>query len=122
DESLVRFAIVLTKARDDGAEIGTVELRGGINLAGEKAFAERAERDEANAEFRESRHHRFFGFTPEERVFALQGCDGLYGMSTTDRFAPASERPKCLTLPSWIRSFTAPAVSSIGVLGSTRCW
>jgi len=36
DESLVRFAIVLTKARDDGAEIGAVELREGINLAGEK--------------------------------------------------------------------------------------
>ena len=34
DESLVRFAIVLTKARDDGAEIGVVELREGINLAG----------------------------------------------------------------------------------------
>ena len=36
--------------------------------------------------------------------------------------APASERPKCLTLPSRIRSFTAPATSSIGTSGSTRCW
>ena len=37
-------------------------------------------------------------------------------------FAPASERPKCLTLPSRISSFTAPATSSIGTFGSTRCW
>ena len=34
---------------------------------------------------------------------------------------PASERPKCLTLPSWISSFTAPATSSMGTSGSTRC-
>jgi hypothetical protein len=31
--------------------------------------------------------------------------------------APASDRPKCLTLPSWIRSLTAPATSSIGTSG-----
>src|SRR5881409_3259281 len=35
---------------------------------------------------------------------------------------PASERPKCLTLPSWMSSLTAPATSSIGTSGSTRCW
>ena len=35
---------------------------------------------------------------------------------------PASDRPKCFTLPSWISSFTAPATSSIGTFGSTRCW
>ena len=36
-------------------------------------------------------------------------------------FAPASESPKCLTLPACISSFTAPATSSIGTLVSTRC-
>ena len=35
---------------------------------------------------------------------------------------PASESPKCRTLPSRINSFTAPATSSIGTAGSTRCW
>ena len=35
---------------------------------------------------------------------------------------PASDRPKCRTLPSWMSSRTAPATSSIGTLGSTRCW
>ena len=36
--------------------------------------------------------------------------------------ALASERPKCRTLPSRMRSFTVPATSSMGTLGSTRCW
>ena len=36
-------------------------------------------------------------------------------------FTPASDRPKCLTLPCVIKSFTAPATSSIGTAGSTRC-
>ena len=41
---------------------------------------------------------------------------------TFDPLAPASDKPKCFTLPALIRSFTAPATSSIGTSGSTRCW
>ena len=33
-----------------------------------------------------------------------------------------TDRPKCLTLPSAIRSLTVPATSSMGTVGSTRCW
>lgn len=36
--------------------------------------------------------------------------------------ADASDRPKCLTLPSATSSPTVPATSSIGTSGSTRCW
>ena len=36
--------------------------------------------------------------------------------------AAASDMPKCLTFPSRIRSLTAPATSSMGTSGSTRCW
>src|SRR5580765_4734922 len=35
---------------------------------------------------------------------------------------PASDRPKCFTLPAAIRSLIVPATSSIGTFGSTRCW
>jgi hypothetical protein len=35
--------------------------------------------------------------------------------------ASASESPKCFTLPCRIKSFTAPATSSMGTFGSTRC-
>ena len=35
---------------------------------------------------------------------------------------PASESPKCLTFPAATSSPTAPATSSTGTSGSTRCW
>ena len=35
---------------------------------------------------------------------------------------PISDRPQCRTLPAVIRSLMAPATSSIGTCGSTRCW
>ena len=35
---------------------------------------------------------------------------------------PASDSPKCRTLPASMSSRTAPATSSIGTSGSTRCW
>jgi hypothetical protein len=34
----------------------------------------------------------------------------------------ASDIPKWPTLPASIRSRTAPALSSVGTAGSTRCW
>ena len=51
-------------------------------------------------------------------------CSAVTGWTACARRivrTPASERPKCRTLPSWISSFTAPATSSIGTFGSTRC-
>src|SRR5271157_5134841 len=51
-------------------------------------------------------------------------CNAVTGCTACARrivFAPASDIPKCFTLPCWIRSFTAPATSSIGTSGSTRC-
>jgi hypothetical protein len=58
-----------------------------------------------------------------QREYSL--CNAVTGWTAWARrivFAPASESPKCLTLPARIRSFTAPATSSIGTSGSTRCW
>ena len=62
-------------------------------------------------------------------VTALQSeyslCRAVTGWTACARrmfCTPASERPKCRTLPAWISSFTAPATSSIGTFGSTRCW
>ena len=52
-------------------------------------------------------------------------CSAVTGWTAWARrmvCTPASESPKCLTLPASISSFTAPATSSIGTFGSTRCW
>ena len=40
---MIGLAVFLAEARDDGTKIGTVELGGCIDLAGEEAFAQRAE-------------------------------------------------------------------------------
>ena len=51
-------------------------------------------------------------------------CNAATGCTACARrivCTPASDRPKCFTLPCCISSFTAPATSSIGTFGSTRC-
>ena len=60
-----------------------------------------------------SRHHSEYSLCS-----AVTGCTAWARRIVC---APASERPKCLTLPCRIRSLTAPATSSIGTFGSTRC-
>ena len=70
-----------------------------VDLAGEKALAKRAERNEADAEFFERRQDFRFRFSPPQRVFALQRGDRLNCVRAADRCTPASDRPKCFTLP-----------------------
>jgi formylglycine-generating enzyme required for sulfatase activity len=50
---------------------------------------------------------------------ALTGCTACARRTVA---APGSDRPKCFTFPAAISSLTAPATSSIGTSGSTRCW
>nr|HEX4319156.1 hypothetical protein [Kofleriaceae bacterium] len=50
----------------------------------------------------------------------LTGFGAVIGQRSTT-FIVNSDRPKCFTLPSSINRFTAPATSSIGTSGSTRC-
>ena len=52
-------------------------------------------------------------------------CTALTGSAACARRSvpsPISDRPQCRTLPWAIRSLTAPATSSMGTAGSTRCW
>src|SRR3984893_793374 len=56
-QRLIRFPVLWRKARDDVAEIVFVELRIFADLSGEEALAERAEWNEADAEFLERRHY-----------------------------------------------------------------
>src|SRR5262249_18008500 len=59
--------------------------RGRIDLPGEKAAAERAERDKTDAQFLEYRKHLAFRFAPPQRILVLQRRDRLHGMSATNR-------------------------------------
>ena len=99
-----------------------VERRVLVDLARQESLAERAERHEADAEFLAasagspvsgSRHHSEYSLCS-----AATGCTAWARRIVS---TPASDRPKCLTLPCRISSLTAPATSSIGTFGSTRC-
>ena len=85
DQGLVRLPGLRREARDDVAEVGAVERRVLVDLAREEALAQRAERNEADAEFLERRQHLLLGLPPPQRVFALECRDRLDGVGATDR-------------------------------------
>ena len=94
DERLIGFAVFFAESWDDGAKVGTVELGGGIDFASEKAFAERAEGDEADPELFERGHNGMLGLAPEEGVLALQCSDGLHRVCAADVFCACFREPE----------------------------
>src|SRR5436305_5293967 len=72
DQRPVRLPGLRGEAGDGVAEVGAVERGVLVDLAGEVALAQRAERNEADAERFESREDLRFRFSPPERVLALQ--------------------------------------------------
>src|SRR4051812_11879612 len=98
DEHHVRFASLRREAWHVIAEVGRVELRVLVDLSGQKAGAERAERNKADTKLFEHGQNIVFWSAPEERVFALQGCHGLHGMSATDRLCACFGQAKVLHL------------------------
>ena len=71
--------------RAGAAEVGAVEGRVLVDLAREEALAQRAVRDEADAEFLQGRDDLRLGLPPPQRVFALEGRDRLDGVGATNR-------------------------------------
>ena len=98
---LIGFAIFRREARDDIAEIVFVELRIFADLSGEEAFAQRAEGNEADAEFFECRNHFGFRLSPPQRIFALECRDRLNGVGAADRFHARFGKAEVLYL-AWL--------------------
>ena len=73
------------EAGNDVPEIGTVECRVLVDGAREEALAQRAEGNEADAEFLERRQELLLGLSPEQGVFALNRGDRLDGVRPPDR-------------------------------------
>ena len=86
NQGLIRFPSLRRKARDDVAEVGTVERRVFVDLSREEAFAQRTEWNEADPEFLERRQQFLFRSSPPQRVFALDCRDRLDGVCAADRF------------------------------------
>ena len=98
-QGLICSAVLRGEARDDIAEIGLVERGFFVDLAGEEAFSQGAEWNESDSEFLEGRKNFLLRLSPPERILALERRDRLDRCARRMVCTPASERPKCLTLP-----------------------
>src|SRR6266487_4416876 len=85
NQGLIRFSSLWRKARDDVAEVGTVERRVFVDLAREEALPKRAKWNEADSEFLEGRQHFRFRVSPPQRVFTLDCSDRLDSVCMTNR-------------------------------------
>jgi hypothetical protein len=86
DEGEVRLPCVgIGEARHGVAEVAALQLGRPVDLPGQEAFAERAERHEADAELLERREDRLLRLAPSERVLALKGGHRLHRVRAADR-------------------------------------
>ncbi len=73
-------------------------LRVFVDLAREKALAQRAERNESDAEFLQRRQDLLLRLSPPQRVFALQRRDRLDGVCAADRLRACFGKSEVLHL------------------------
>src|SRR5918994_1790793 len=98
DQGLVRLPGLRREARNDVAEVGTVERRVLVDRARQEALAERAEGDEADTELLESRQDLLLGLSPPQRIFALEGSDRLHRVCAPDRLHACFGKAEVLDL------------------------
>jgi hypothetical protein len=122
NQCLFGCAALLSEPGQTAAQVGVREGCRAVDCAGEKAFAERAERHQTDAELEQGRHDLGFGLAPPQRDSLCSAVTVWTAWARRMTSTPASERPKCVTLPASMSSFTVPATSSIGTSGPTRCW
>ena len=122
DQRLIRRARVRREPRQRAAEVVALEVRLRVDRAGEEALAQRAERHEADAQLLDRRQDVPLVLPRPQRVLALHRRDRLHRVRAPDRLRARLRQAEVRDLPCLDQSFTAPATSSIGTLGSTRCW
>src|SRR5207249_5804841 len=121
NQGQIRLPSLRRKARNDVAEVGTVELRVLVDLSREEALPRGLNGTNPTPSSWSVGSTSSSGCLHQSEYSLWTAVTGWTACARRIVFAAASERPKCLTLPSWIRSFTAPATSSMGTFGSTLC-
>ena len=76
-----------------------LEGRCGVDGSGEEPFAQRAERDEPDAELGKCRDDLGLRGPPPQRVLGLQRGDGLHGVGAADRARRRLRHPEVADLP-----------------------
>src|SRR5438034_1150933 len=77
NQGLIRLERLRCEAREGAEKVVTVEGRFLIQLSREKTLAQRAVRNEADAEFFERRYHFLLGGSCPQRIFALESSKRL---------------------------------------------
>src|SRR5206468_12710370 len=99
DEGALRLPRFRIETRDRIAGVGAVERRALVDLPGEEALAERAERDEADSELLQRREDLRLRLPPPERVLALERSDRLNRMRAANRPHARLGEAEVLDLP-----------------------
>jgi hypothetical protein len=94
DEGEIRFPVLSVKRGTTLRKVGRIERRLLVDLAGEEAFAERAERHEPDAEFCERRQHLPLRLSPPERVLTLESGHGLDRVGAANRLHARFRKPE----------------------------
>ena len=122
DHRQIGLARLGCEARQPASKIAAFKLRARVDRPGEEPPPDRAVGDEADTKLLHGREDFRFGLAPPQGIFALQCRDRLNRMGAADGLYPGFGQAEMPTLPWSISSLTAPATSSIGTSGSTRCW
>ena len=110
DQVEVLLEVRALKARRVAAVIAGLQIVDALYLPGEKAAPQRAVGDEADAELAHGWQDVVFRLAASQRVFGLQCGDRVHLVRAPDRVG------RCFG-----EAEVGATVSSIGVLGSTRC-
>src|SRR5262245_39138667 len=105
----------------------TTEIIGGevvelLNPAGKKTAAEWTVRHKADAQLATQLQQPVLRVARPKRVLGLQRGDRMDSMGSPDRLRAGLGQPKVPHFPFTDQFGHASTVSSMGVLGSTRCW
>src|ERR1700751_4636049 len=84
-QSLICFQSLRREARQNASEVGAVELRVLLNLAGQESLAERAGGNEADSKLLQRRQHFLLRIAIPQGILALHRGNRLHCVSSTDR-------------------------------------
>ena len=103
------------------AEVTIGETGHLVNGASEETHPEWAPRHETDAQFLAQGQDFLLWAAPEHRYSLWMAARGNSAWARRKVLSPISDRPQCSTLPWAFKSLMAPATSSIGTWGLTRC-
>ena len=121
DQRLVRLAGLRREARHGVAEVGAGECGVLVDLAGEEALAQRAKGTRPMPSSSSAGRTSFSGRRHHSEYSLCSAVTGWTRVGAADRLRAGFGEAEVLDLARADQLLHAPATSSIGTFGSTRC-